>query len=181
VVGTEGNTSISREAGINPKVNLTECTIGRANNHREGGVSWHGVFFFFFFFLKKRKSTIYYAGLNRSPQAPMPGWCTQYICKRNLRSFVHRLPILDLVHILMLLPQLLTSRWQRCGSVIAWNLNACPSSSLWHASPLQVVEVLGQQLPCPKPKQSVRKARPSQSGAASKGIVGQLHCVSPRS
>jgi hypothetical protein len=43
VVGMEGNTSISREAGVDLKVNSTEGAISRANNRREGGVGWHGV------------------------------------------------------------------------------------------------------------------------------------------
>jgi hypothetical protein len=78
----------------------------------------------------------------------------------------------------MLLPQLLTSRRQRCGSVVTQNLNDWPSSSLWHMYLLQVAEALGQQLPCPKPDQSVRKARPSQSSASSWSTPrDQMHLV----
>jgi hypothetical protein len=39
--------------------------------------------FFFFFF--KKKSTIYYAGLNHSLWAPMPGYCTKSFAKKRLQ------------------------------------------------------------------------------------------------
>jgi hypothetical protein len=56
--------------------------------------------------------------------------------KKSYRSEYYSLPIIALVCIPMLLPQLLTSEWQRCGSVVTQNLNAWPSSSLWPAYPL---------------------------------------------
>jgi hypothetical protein len=77
----------------------------------KGKKKWTSTAAQLFFFKKKRKSTIYYAGLDRSPRVPTPGYCTKGFAKKSYGSEYYSLPIIALVCI----PMLLTSGRQRCG------------------------------------------------------------------
>jgi hypothetical protein len=86
-------------SGVSPPAVLTERSagVGSSSMHKaqcgpnlERGANQalcqsaqfriNDIFFFLFF---KKKSTIYYAGLNHSPQAPMPGYCTKIYMKKT--------------------------------------------------------------------------------------------------